>query len=71
MEKGIPKIKIIKTFYEYGKIDHIFHIVKDEIVKIRAFSYDGVESEVDKANLHKWSYDPVSEICYINKGIDD
>jgi hypothetical protein len=59
--------KVIKTFYEYGKIEHIFYIVDGKIVRIRAFSYDGLESEVPEQNLNKWYYDPILDNCYIDK----
>ena len=65
--KNIPKNKIIKKFYEHGKIEHIFYIANDVIVRIRSFSYDGMESEVPQEYLDKWAYDPTTNTCCINK----
>jgi hypothetical protein len=63
-------IKVLKTFYSYGKIEHIFYVADGKIVRIRAFDHDGMESEVPAVNLTKWTYDPTQELCYIKKGDD-
>jgi len=70
MKSQIQKTRIIKTFYEYGKIEHIFYIIDNKIFRIRAFSYGGLESEVSTGDIVRWTYDPVSEKCYVSKGVE-